>query len=265
MSKLDRTNKSGSNRFSALVAAAGTGSRFSSQDQNSPKQTIDLCGYPLYIWSLISLSTNDDINKVVLVTGESMLKEMTAQIDEIFTTNSLLRQSKKITVVTGGKTRQESVYQGLLSITNEPPEFVLVHDAARPFLTNDLIAKVLQAVTARGACTLAVPVADTIKRVVDGSIERTLDRSLLYAAHTPQAARYDWLLKAHKRAAREGREATDDAMLLEQDGHQVAVVESSRYNLKVTIPEDLVLAKSFADEILGQINDYARAHANIKS
>ncbi|MGD9681410.1 MAG: 2-C-methyl-D-erythritol 4-phosphate cytidylyltransferase [Candidatus Obscuribacterales bacterium] len=238
----------------AIIAAAGTGSRFSSDGR--PKQFFELGGYPIYIWSLLSLSTMDDIGLVVLVSRESLLEEMKETVDSVFAERGLAASRKKIQLVPGGDTRQESVRLGLASLAAAPPEFVLVHDAARPFLTHALVQAVIEEVTATGACTLALKVADTIKKVESGAIIETLDRSNLWAAHTPQAGRYLWLREAHEKAASSGLTATDDAMLLEGTGKRVTIVESRAHNLKITVPEDIDRAASFAD-ILGQINDYA--------
>lgn len=248
--------------FAAIIAAAGTGSRFSSPDK--PKQFFEISGYPIYIWSLLSLSTMDDIDRVVLVSRESLLEEMKATVDSVFARRGLGPYRKKIELVPGGDTRQDSVRRGLASLAASPPEFVLVHDAARPFLTPALVQAVIEEVTATGACTLALRVADTIKRVESGAIVETLDRSNLWAAHTPQAGRYLWLREAHEQAASSGLTATDDAMLLEGIGKRVTIVESRTHNLKITVPEDIDRAASFSD-ILGQINDYAESKAIIKS
>ena len=164
----------------------------------------------------------------------------------------LMPGKEKISVITGGATRQESVRKGIehLATVPTPPQYVLIHDAARPFLTQTMIDNTIKCVTEHGACTLAIPLTDTIKRVKDGLIEATLDRASLYLIQTPQAGRFDWLLSAHRQAAQKQFETTDDAAILEFAGHQVSIVSGSRYNLKITNPEDLTIGQALAPIIL---------------
>jgi 2-C-methyl-D-erythritol 4-phosphate cytidylyltransferase len=155
-------------------------------------------------------------------------------------------------VIIGGATRQESVRKGIehLSESSQSPDFVIIHDAARPFLTNEMIGATIKSVTEHGACTLGIPLTDTIKRVSDGVICETLDRSSLYLIQTPQAGRFDWLLAAHRKAAREKFQTTDDAAILEFGGHAVSIVPGSKYNLKITNPEDMAISEALAPIIL---------------
>jgi len=229
---------------SAILVAAGTGSRCARPDSQMPKQFLQLLGRSMYIWPLTALRDHPAIERVVVVT----LAEMVATVEEEV---GRLGGDREIMVIAGGATRQESVYCGLtrLSELPQPPDYVIVHDAARPFLLPDLISETLSTVGAHGACTTCIPAADTIKRIHDGVIMETLDREFLVQVQTPQAARFGWLLSAHRSARENEFATTDDASVLEAAGHKVSVVMGSPYNLKVTRPEDLILAEALAEFI----------------
>jgi 2-C-methyl-D-erythritol 4-phosphate cytidylyltransferase len=144
-------------------------------------------------------------------------------------------------VVAGGVTRQDSVARALERVTADR---VVVHDAARPFVTADDIDRTLAALDEFDGAVVAVPVDETLKRVRDDRAVETLDRSDLWRAQTPQAFRVDVLRAAHARAAGDGFDATDDAQLLERYGGRVAVVGGSRRNLKLTFAEDFAVAEA---------------------
>jgi 2-C-methyl-D-erythritol 4-phosphate cytidylyltransferase len=144
-------------------------------------------------------------------------------------------------IVPGGRERQESVRLGLKELDTD---WVLVHDAVRPFVSHEAISRLLDAVRMHGAAILAVPVKDTVKLVNDaGIVEGTPDRKRLWAVQTPQAFRREWLVKAHEQASGEPA-ATDDAMLVEQLGIDVRVVEGEYTNIKLTTPDDLIWAEA---------------------
>jgi 2-C-methyl-D-erythritol 4-phosphate cytidylyltransferase len=147
-------------------------------------------------------------------------------------------------VVPGGNQRQDSVRHALAEV-GEDTEIVLVHDAVRPFLTEDMIRKVVEAATRQGAAIIALPMRDTVKYVgTDGVIESTVDRRPLWLAQTPQAFRRSWLEEGHRKAHLDGVHATDDAHLVELIGKPVVVIEGSGENIKVTRPEDLVIGEA---------------------
>jgi len=129
-------------------------------------------------------------------------------------------------------------------LSADSPEFVLIHDAARPFLSESAINDVLEKVTECGACSLAVPVSDTVKRAKNNLFIETIDRSDLFLIQTPQSARYVWLLKAHQTAISKGLSTTDDAGLLESAGYSVQLVLGAPANLKITKPGDLALCEA---------------------
>jgi len=230
--------------FAAVLAAGGSGLRFGSGTM--PKQFVELLGVPIYVWSLSALLENDQIRRSVIVAPPDMVPVIAKQLHEHV---SRLR-GKPVNVVAGGDTRQRSVYLGLKSLSDDPVDYVLIHDAARPFLTGEIVDRVIDGVIKYGACTTGVPPADTIKTIDGELILETLSRDLLLLVQTPQAARYDWLLAAHARAENEGLATTDDAAVLEFAGHRVGIVRGAAYNLKLTQPDDLILAKALASIVL---------------
>lgn len=146
-----------------------------------------------------------------------------------------------VELVAGGATRQHSVGNGLQHVASE---VVVVHDAARPFATPELVRSVLAGLGEHDACVAAVPVDETIKRVQDDTVLETVDRSMLWRAQTPSAFRTGVLKEAHERAHAEGLVGTDESQLIERYGGSVKIVPGSRENLKVTFPEDFAVAEA---------------------
>ena len=146
-------------------------------------------------------------------------------------------------VVLGGEQRRDSVWQGLQQMM-AGTEMVLIHDAARPFISHRVIDRCLETIRRYGAAVVARPVADTLKRAADdGSVTATVDRDRLWGAQTPQGARASLLLEAYARAVAEAWPVTDDASVIERAGHRVQLVEGEAMNFKITHPEDLALAE----------------------
>lgn len=146
-------------------------------------------------------------------------------------------------VVCGGAERRDSVWQGLREIS-AGTDIVLVHDAARPFVSHRAIDACIDAVRRCGAAVVARPLTDTVKRATpEGEVTATLDRRELWGMQTPQGFRADWLLAAYERAIAEDWPATDDAAIMERAGHRVCLVEGDAMNFKITRPEDLALAE----------------------
>jgi 2-C-methyl-D-erythritol 4-phosphate cytidylyltransferase len=219
----------------ALVPAAGRGLRMGG---SVPKQFLSLGGEPLIIQSLRMLQAAPVIDQIILAVPFADIEYCEREIV------SRHRFTKVTKVVAGGAERQDSVRCALARV---PPdtEIVLIHDAVRPFVTIQMIAEVVAAAKKEGAAIIALPMRDTVKQVrTGGTIERTVDRTLLWLAQTPQAFRWDWIDAAHKKAHAEGIRATDDAFLVEWLGYPVTVVEGSGENIKVTRPEDLVIAEA---------------------
>jgi 2-C-methyl-D-erythritol 4-phosphate cytidylyltransferase len=203
-----------------------------------PKQFLSLGGEPLIVQSLRTLQAAPVVDQIVLAVPRADVEYCA---DEIVSRHRFAKVTK---VVAGGAERQDSVRYALAQVHSDT-EIVLIHDAVRPFVTLRMIAEVVAAARKEGAAIIALPMRDTVKHVrTDGTIERTVDRTPLWLAQTPQAFRLDWIETAHKKAHAEGIRATDDAFLVEWLGYSVAVVEGSGENIKVTRPEDLVIGEA---------------------
>ena len=207
----------------AIVVAGGEGRRF-----GQPKQFALLGGRPVIEWSLEA--------------SRSVARGVVAVVPESFVGSPGLAKSAD-RVMAGGPTRAASVRRGLAAVPANA-EIVVVHDAARPLASRELFRAVVEAVMAGAdGAVPALAVADTIKRVRNGEVVETLDRSELVAVQTPQAFRAEALRSAHEDAP----EATDDAGLLEALGLSVTVVEGEYHNLKLTSPDDLVIAERWTE------------------
>lgn len=221
----------------AIVLAAGQGKRMGSE---VPKQYLLLNGYEVLCYSLKAFEEST-VDEIILVTGEDETSWCREHIVEKY------GFSKVRTIIAGGRERFDSVYAGLLAAA--PCDYVLIHDGARPFLTEDIIRSVLEGAVEYGSCTTGMPVKDTIKVVGEGDIaEDTPDRKSLWAIHTPQGFSYPVILKAHEKF-REGSyrvPVTDDTMLAELFlRKRTKLVRGSYRNIKVTTPEDMELAQVF--------------------
>jgi 2-C-methyl-D-erythritol 4-phosphate cytidylyltransferase / 2-C-methyl-D-erythritol 2,4-cyclodiphosphate synthase len=206
-------------RIAAVLVAAGSGTRFGAE---TPKQFLSLGGRP-----------------VLRHAAETLVEHvgMLQPVGDKAPIEAALEGLRHLPPVPGGATRQQSVHAGLEALGADAPDVVLVHDAARPLIPPGTIPALLAALEHAPGAIPAIPVADTLKRVVDGVITATAPRDGLYRAQTPQAFRFPILLAAH-RAGTAGA-ATDDASLLEAAGLTVAIVPGSEDNIKLTWPEDL--------------------------
>ena len=219
----------------ALVPAAGRGLRMGGA---IPKQFLALGGEPLVVHSLRVLQHSPVIDEIILAVPQADLDYCLNDLAVRYGFSKIKR------VVAGGKERQDSVRHAL-EHTPEDTQTVVVHDAVRPFLTERMVAEVVEAAQRIGGAIVALPMRDTVKQVgLERHIERTVDRTPLWLAQTPQAFRRDWLLQVHRKAHAEGVHATDDAFLFEWAGHAVVVVEGSGENIKVTRPEDMIIGEA---------------------
>lgn len=214
----------------AIVVGAGSGSRMGAE-----KTFLDMAGRPVITWPVEVLQQNKHVSEIILVLHNN-------NVDEGKCLAADQGWSKVTHVCAGGKLRQDSVRKGLEFIRD--CELVLVHDAARPFLTDKLIDDGIEAADSTGSAAAAVPVKDTIKQVDDdGIVSATLPRSRLMAVQTPQVFRYKILKDAY--AALDG-EVTDDAAAVERIGLKVKLYAGDYDNIKITTREDLVLAEIIA-------------------
>ena len=218
-------------RAVAIVPAGGAGSRMGVRQ---PKQYLRLGRVPLLVRTLRALAGAGCVSGIVVAAPRERLEA----------TRRLLRGhrvAKILDVVVGGAERQESVWLGLQAAGSA--EWVLVHDAVRPFITPALVARVLSAAGPTGAAACGLAVRETVKRVREDVVHETLDRAGLWLIQTPQAFRRDLLWEAHDKARRDGYSGTDDAVLVERLGGRVAVVPGLAENLKITTPGDLRVAR----------------------
>lgn len=215
---------------SAVIAAAGSGTRMKS---DISKQFIMLGDKPVLANTLLAFDSATEIDEVVIVTRESDIPAVTELVQEY--------EIQKVTaVISGGETRQKSVYLGLLRAAGD---LVLVHDGARPFITPNQINSVAEALYENDAAALGIPVTDTLKSA-DGNkyITGTVDRSTLYSIQTPQGFKSDVIRRAHKTADENNLSVTDDCALCESLGIKIKIIDGSPANIKITSPDDLKIA-----------------------
>jgi 2-C-methyl-D-erythritol 4-phosphate cytidylyltransferase len=224
-------------KWAAVIVAAGRGARF-----GGPKQFLELAGLPMVGWSLRTFAAMPEIIELVVATEPESVEPMRALFAQ-------LAPQRPASFVRGGATRQQSVHEGVKAVS-DGCDCVLVHDGARPLVTEHDVRAGMREVRAGRAALLGAPVIDTIKRVEPQTlqVEATLDRRTLWAAQTPQFATVADLRAAHERALREGVDATDDATLLERIGVEVVVVPSSGENFKVTLPADVARARAILQQ-----------------
>jgi 2-C-methyl-D-erythritol 4-phosphate cytidylyltransferase len=213
----------------AIVVAAGEGRRY-----GAPKQFALLGGRSVLEWSLAAFESCGRIGEIILVLPDEALGPKYAGAF-----------AKVRTVVRGGARRQDSVLAGFSRLDRHRTDIVLVHDGARPLVTDALIRRVAREAAAHGAAVPALPVEDTIKEGAEGRIVRTVDRARLFRVQTPQGFAYGILEEAFRRAVQDGFSGTDDASLVERTGRPVALVEGDPRNIKITTLEDLKWAEEF--------------------
>ena len=219
---------------SAIIVAAGSGTRFGSK---IPKQFLEIGGKPLLIHTIEKFDVCSPIDEIILILSA----------DEIEKFSPILAQfnfNKPVKTIVGGATRAESVRNGINSLDAGKVEIVAVHDGARPLVSVEEIAETVEKAMVIGAACLAAKVTDTIKEVRDGKIIGTIDRENLRRALTPQAFRFDILRQAFS-PENFDETATDECFLVEKLGHEIAYIEGSAKNIKITTREDFLLAESF--------------------
>jgi 2-C-methyl-D-erythritol 4-phosphate cytidylyltransferase len=225
----------------AIIAAAGTGSRMAS---DRPKQFLHLAGTPIIFHALRPFEECDSIQEVIVV--------LPAEEAAAFLTLAGKRGLRKLSrVVPGGTTRADSVKRGLLAVRPATAGIVAVHDGVRPFVTVEEIENVVAAAESDGAAILVAPVTDTIKQVNGNSVVKTLERRDLRRALTPQCFRYELLRKAYEQADVDDPSLTDESALVERIGVAVTAIEGSSRNIKITTHSDLLIAETFLKAGLG--------------
>lgn len=239
----------------AVVAAGGKGERFG---RKSGKQYVDICGKPMVAWSVRALLETPSIGCVIIARAHARAEEMRALVAHEF------KNDARIIFADAQETRQKTVLSGLFAAQRYidthglSVRYVAIHDGARPLIRSQRIECAIEDLRAHQEAQgviCAHRMCDTLK-IVDGiTIENTPDRSLFWAAQTPQIFKIETILSAHKQAEQEGFVATDDASLIEHMGGVVLVHESERDNLKVTMPEDLEVANTLMACRLNEVKE----------
>ncbi|MDE2242031.1 MAG: 2-C-methyl-D-erythritol 4-phosphate cytidylyltransferase, partial [Bradyrhizobium sp.] len=231
-----------SDRTAAILVAAGRGLRAGA---GGPKQYREIGGQTVIYRAMAAFSNHPQIFAVQPVLNP----------DDAAIFNEAVSGLRHAPPANGGATRQASVRAGLEALAADKPDIVLIHDAARPFVSAAVISRAIEAASRTGAAVPAIAVTDTIKMVGDtGNVEATPERARLRIAQTPQAFRYEVILDAHRRAARDGRsDFTDDAALAEWAGLTVATFEGDPANMKLTTPEDFVREEARLAALLGDV------------
>ncbi|MGC2523015.1 MAG: 2-C-methyl-D-erythritol 4-phosphate cytidylyltransferase, partial [Stellaceae bacterium] len=222
----------------AVVVAAGRGSRFGGE---RPKQYLPLGGNMLLRHAVSAFARHPQIAEVqtaIRPEDRALFGRAVSGLDVL-------------PPIAGGATRQESVHLGLEALAAHRPQYVLIHDGARPFPDAGLIDRVITALDRAAAAIPCLPMRDTVKRVKDGVIRTTIDRSRLWRAQTPQGFHFEAILAAHRAAA--GREMTDDSAIAEAAGLMPLIVAGDENNLKVTTAADLAAAERLLAGRLGDI------------
>ena len=218
--------------LTALIVAAG-----SSQRMGFDKLFADLAGRPVVAWSVAAFQACPEVDDILLVTRPEKAADFRALADREGWT-------KLRAILPGGAQRHESVWNGLQAVPADPTRFVAVHDGARPLVTPGMISRCLALARQEGAACCAAPISDTLKRAdAHQRIAGSVDRLNLWAMQTPQTFRLDLLLAAYRQVIDAGLLVTDETSALERMGQPVTLLNSGDFNLKITYPPDLGLAR----------------------
>lgn len=212
-------------KINAIIPAGGTSSRFG----NKNKLLEKINGKEVIKYTVQAFE-NSNVDEIIICANVSIIEEL----------KSILKDCRKVKIIEGGETRQASVFNGLKAADCD---YVLIHDAARPMISTDMVNQTIEMVKDKNALTVATKTIDTIKEVEDGKIIRTIDRSKLYNTQTPQAFKYELIKDAHTKLY--GQNFTDDAGMLEELGQTVYILNGSYKNIKITTQNDIDIAKTY--------------------
>lgn len=215
-------------KVNAIIPAGGTSSRFGKSNK-----LLEKIGEKEVIKYTVEAFEKSNVDEIIICANVAIIDDL----------KKILNDCKKVRIIEGGASRQESVFNGIRACECD---YVLIHDAARPMITTDLINTAIDEVVFKNALTVATKTIDTIKEVVDGKIVKTIDRSKLYNTQTPQAFRYDLIREAHEKLS--GQNFTDDAGMLEALGQTVYILNGSYKNIKITTQNDIDIAKIYLAE-----------------
>lgn len=222
-------------RVGAIIAAAGDGRRFSKKGEKRKKQFILLGGKPLFLHSANCFFYSPIITKLIVVAPENNIEYCTDLLNGEFGANN-------IDVIAGGSERQESVYNAFSKIRSSV-DAVIIQDGARPFINPKWIKSTIKKMKTHDGAIVALPSSDTLKFSQNSIIEKTLDRSSIWRAQTPQTFKVDILDTAYDYARKKNFVGTDESQIVEMVGGQIALIKGSAFNLKLTTKNDLILAQ----------------------
>lgn len=229
-------------KVTVIIPAAGLGTRMAPPGKKGvpSKQFFEISGTPIVIHTLRVFARNRQISQIVVALRKNEMERFSRQLEKE-------KLSSRVEIVEGGEHRQESVANALAKLKAAPDDIVLVHDAVRPFVDDEIISNVVQEVERHGAAIAGLPAVDTIKQVeraAEGAIiTSTIPRERIVQAQTPQGFRYELIKRAFDGAAADGFTGTDEASLVERLGESVWVVMGSARNIKITTPSDMELAE----------------------
>ncbi|HQU85845.1 MAG TPA: 2-C-methyl-D-erythritol 4-phosphate cytidylyltransferase [Pyrinomonadaceae bacterium] len=224
----------------SIIVAAGSGTRFGA---DRPKQFLEIGGKPLLIHTLEKFQNCNSIDEIVLILSANEIENFQKTLTEF----PITKLSK---IIAGGKTRAESVRNGIFSLDSEKTEIVAVHDGARPFVSSEEIAETVENAKENTAVCLVAPVFDTIKKVENGKIIETIDRNSLRRSLTPQTFKFE-ILKQSFSPENFDENATDECFLVEKAGHEIFFIDGSPKNIKITTREDFQIAEMFLKNEIG--------------
>jgi 2-C-methyl-D-erythritol 4-phosphate cytidylyltransferase len=225
-----------------IIPAAGLGTRMAPAGKKGApsKQFFEINGTSIVVHTLRVFARHSEIGQIVVALRKNEMERFRQQLEQE-------KLSSKVIVVEGGEHRQESVANALSYIQAAPNDIVLIHDAVRPFVDDEIIANVVREAEKHGAAIAGLPAVDTIKQVeraAEGAIiTSTIPRERIVQAQTPQGFRYELIKRAFDSAAADGFAGTDEASLVERLGESVWVVMGSAKNIKITTPADMELAE----------------------
>ncbi len=227
----------------AVIAAAGNGERLNCHNS---KMLANILGKPLLAYTLDQFEQSDKIDEIILVVRSQDIYNIKEEVLKRY------KYHKLNSIVIGGTTRQESVYRGLKAIKRNACT-VCIHDGARPLVQRWMIDKTMNIDTKYDGVILAIPVIETIKKVLPQNeivVEKTVNRNKFWVAQTPQSFQLACILELHQRAQEDALVVTDDASIVEHYGGKIKIVSGSRENIKVTTLIDLILAEAIIKKYL---------------
>ena len=226
-------------KIGAVIVAEGRGERFGG---NVKKQFYPLKGKPIIVWALDTFDKSDRIAELIVVVEkedrEFFLKKILSKY----------RFSKNITLVDGGRMRQDSVFNGVMSISKDV-DIVVIHDGVRPFVSNEIVDNVIDESIKEGAAIAAIKENDTTISSRGEYIENFFDRNSIYRVQTPQAFKRELIVKGLDKAYKDGFYGTDDSSLITRIGKMVKIVEGSSDNIKITSRDDLYIAERILENL----------------